>query len=171
MDFVMGLPTTFHKNNVVWVIMDRLTKSAHFIPIRMDFSLAKLTKLYIKEIMRLQGVPSNIVSNRDPRFTSRFWISLHKALGTRLDLNTAIIPKLMGNLIGPYRPWRTCFVVVSLTSEVTGMITFLWWILLTIIATRLALTWHHMRLYMGDPTGHRYVGQKKRSMSPWVLSL
>ena len=70
MDFVTGLPTTFHKNNVVWVIVDRLTKSAHFIPIRMDFSLAKLTKLYIKEIVRLHGVPSSIMSDRDPRFTS-----------------------------------------------------------------------------------------------------
>ena len=96
MDFVTRLPTTFHKNNVVWVIVDRLTKSAHFIPIRMDFSLAKLTKMYIKEIVRLHGVPSSIVYDKDPRFTSRFRISLQKALGTRLDLSTAHHPQTDG---------------------------------------------------------------------------
>ena len=66
MDFVTGLPTSFHKNNVIWVIMDTLTKMAHFIPIHMDFLLAKLTKLYFREVGRLHGVPFSIVSDRDP---------------------------------------------------------------------------------------------------------
>ena len=66
MDFVMGLPTTFHKNNAIWVIMDRLIETAHFIPIWMDFSLAKLTKLYIREVVTLHGVPFSIISDRDP---------------------------------------------------------------------------------------------------------
>ena len=68
MDFVTGLPTTFNKNNAIWVMIDRLTKSAHFIPIRTDFSLAKLTKLYIRDIVKLHGVPTRIVLDRDPRF-------------------------------------------------------------------------------------------------------
>ena len=70
MDFVTGLSTSFHKNNAIWVTMDRLTKMAHFIPIRIDFSLSKLTKLYIREVVRLHRVPSSIVSDRDPQFTS-----------------------------------------------------------------------------------------------------
>ena len=89
MHFVTGLPMTFRKNNAIYVIMDMLTKTSHFIPIWMNFSLAKLTKLYIREVVRLHGVPSSIISNRDPQFTSQFWISLQKALGMRLDLRTA----------------------------------------------------------------------------------
>ncbi|KAA3453458.1 reverse transcriptase [Gossypium australe] len=74
------------------VIVDRLTKSAHFIPVRVDYSLQKLARLYIAEIVRLHGVPVSIISDRDPRVTSRFWKSLHQALGTRLDFSTAFHP-------------------------------------------------------------------------------
>jgi len=76
MDFVMGLPRTQKSHDAIWVIIDRLTKSAHFLPIRMEYSLERLAKLYIDEIVRLHGVPISIVSDRDPRFTSRFWGSL-----------------------------------------------------------------------------------------------
>ena len=73
--------------------MDRLTKSAHFIPIKIRYSLERLALLYVTEIVRLHGVPSSIVSDRDPRFTSRFWESLHKALGTKLRLRSAYHPQ------------------------------------------------------------------------------
>ncbi|KAA3490754.1 DNA/RNA polymerases superfamily protein [Gossypium australe] len=96
MDFVSGLPLTASKKDAVWVIVDRLTKSAHFIPVRMDFSLQKLAKLYVSEIVRLHGVPTSIISDRDPRFTSRFWKALHQALGTRLDFSTAFHPQSDG---------------------------------------------------------------------------
>ena len=69
MDFIIGLSMTFNKNNTIWVILDRLTKSTHFIPVRTDFYLAKFTKLYIREIVKLHKVPVSIVSDRDPRFT------------------------------------------------------------------------------------------------------
>ena len=61
MDFMMGLPTTQRKNNPVWVIVDQMTKSAHFLPIKSDFSLSKLGRLYINNIVRLHRVPSSIV--------------------------------------------------------------------------------------------------------------
>ena len=96
MDFVTGLPMTFNKNNAIWVIVDRLTKSAHFIPVRTDFSLEKLTKLYIRDIVKLHGVPVSIISDRDPRFTSWHWVSLQKALGMRLDLSTTHHPQTDG---------------------------------------------------------------------------
>ena len=96
MDFVTGLPTMFNKNNAIWVIVDHLTKSAYFIPVKTDFSLEKLTKFYIRDIVKLHGVPMSIVSNRDPRFSSRFWVSLQKALGTRLDLSTVHHPQTDG---------------------------------------------------------------------------
>ncbi|RVX07100.1 Transposon Ty3-I Gag-Pol polyprotein [Vitis vinifera] len=81
MDFVTGLPRTLEGNNVIWVIVDQLTKSAHFLPMKVNFSMDRLASLYIKEIVRMHGVPISIVSDRDPRFTSRFWHSLQKALG------------------------------------------------------------------------------------------
>ena len=73
MDFVVGLPLTGREHDSVWVVVDRLTKSAHFLPVRTYYSLDKLAKPYIKGIVRLHGIPISIISNRDLRFTSRFW--------------------------------------------------------------------------------------------------
>ena len=81
MDFVVGLPLTGRKHDSVWVLVDRLTKSAHFLPVRTDYSLDKLVELYIKEIVRLHGIPISIISDRDPRFTSRFWGKIARGHG------------------------------------------------------------------------------------------
>ena len=89
MDFVSGLPLTQKKHDSVWVIIDRLIKSAQFIPIRIDYSMDRLVELYVDEIVRLHGVPLSIVSDQDPRFTSRFWNELQSALGTRLNFSIA----------------------------------------------------------------------------------
>ena len=96
MDFVVGLPLTGRRYDLVWVIVDRLTKSAHFLPVRTDYSLDKLAELYIKEIVRLHGIHISIISDRDPRFTSRFWGKLQEALGTRLNFSTAFHPQTDG---------------------------------------------------------------------------
>ena len=69
MDFVSGFPLTQQKHDSVWVIVDKLTKSTYFIPVRMDYSMDRLAELYMKEIVRLHGVPLSIVSNRYPCFT------------------------------------------------------------------------------------------------------
>ena len=96
MDFVSGFPLTQQKHDYVWVIVDRLTKSAHFIPVRIDYSMDRLAELYVDEIVRLHGVPLFIVSDRDPRFTSRFWKELQSALGTKLNFSTAFHPQTDG---------------------------------------------------------------------------
>ncbi|KAI4321445.1 hypothetical protein MLD38_034825 [Melastoma candidum] len=96
MDFVTNLPRTVQGFDSVWVIVDRLTKSAHFIPISVTYSVAKLAKLYVKEVIRLHGVPSVIVSDRDARFTSRFWSNIQRSLGTRLNMSTAFHPQTDG---------------------------------------------------------------------------
>ena len=88
MDFVTGLPRTRRQHDAIWVIVDRLTKSTHFHPVINDDLLDKLAQLYVEEIVRLHGVPISIVSDRDPRFTSRFWSSLQDAMGTRLRFST-----------------------------------------------------------------------------------
>ncbi|KAG8491234.1 hypothetical protein CXB51_014388 [Gossypium anomalum] len=91
-----GLPLSLRKKDAIWVIVDCLTKSTHFIPIQTDYSLEKLAELYVTEIVRLHGVPLSIISDRDPRFTSRFWGKLHEALGTRLHFNTSFHPQSDG---------------------------------------------------------------------------
>jgi len=89
MDFVVSLPTTPTGSNAVWVIVDRLTKVARFIPMKTTWSMEKMAEAYTREIVRLHGVPKDIVSERDPRFLSRFWKSLQEAFGTKLNLSTA----------------------------------------------------------------------------------
>ncbi|GKE65390.1 putative reverse transcriptase domain-containing protein [Tanacetum coccineum] len=93
MDFVTKLPKTSNGHDTIWVIVDRLTKSAHFIPTRETDSMETLTRLYIKEIVSRHGVPISIISDRDSHFTSRFWQSLQSALGTQLDMSTAYHPE------------------------------------------------------------------------------
>ena len=96
MDFVSGLPLTQRKHDYVWVIVDRLTKLAHFIPIGIDYSLDRLAELYVDEIVQLHGVSLSIVSDRDLRFTSRFWKELQLALGTQLNFSTTFHPQTDG---------------------------------------------------------------------------
>ncbi|KAI3507701.1 hypothetical protein L1887_22692 [Cichorium endivia] len=96
MDFITKLPKTTGGHDTIWVIVDRLTKSAHFLPIKETDRMEKLTRVYLKEIVKLHGVPISIISDRDSRFTSRFWQSLQKAMGTRLDMSTAYHPQTDG---------------------------------------------------------------------------
>ncbi|KAI3819911.1 hypothetical protein L1987_13764 [Smallanthus sonchifolius] len=96
MDFITKLPRTPTGCDTIWVIVDRLTKSAHFLAIKETDKMDKLTRIYLKEVVSRQGVPISIISDRDARFTSRFWQSLHKALGTRLDMSTAYHPQTDG---------------------------------------------------------------------------
>jgi hypothetical protein len=96
MDFVVGLPRTTSGYDAIWVIVDRLTKSAHFLPIKVKYAPEKLAEIYLQEIVRLHGVPKSIVSDRDPRFTSRFWKRLQESLGTRLNFSTAFHPQTDG---------------------------------------------------------------------------
>ncbi|GJR55090.1 putative reverse transcriptase domain-containing protein [Tanacetum coccineum] len=96
MDFVTKLPKTAAGQDTIWVIVDRLTKSAHFLPMREDDTLEKLTRQYLKEVVSRHGVPVSIISDRDGRFTSHFWKSLNKALGTRLDMSTTYHPETDG---------------------------------------------------------------------------
>ena len=98
MDFLIGLPKTPKGNDVIWVIVDRLTKSTYFLLIRWGCTLEQLAEKYIAEIIRLHGIPVSIVSDRDSRFTSRFWESLQKVLGTKLHFSTAFHPQTDGQL-------------------------------------------------------------------------
>ena len=92
MDFVTHLPRTSRGHDAVWVIVDRLTKLAHFLAVRMTFTLEEFCRLYIREIVQLHGVLISIGSDWDPRFTARFWKSFQRAMGTQLMMSTAFHP-------------------------------------------------------------------------------
>ncbi|CAA7048379.1 unnamed protein product [Microthlaspi erraticum] len=91
MDFVVGLP--FEDFRCYWVIVDRLTKSAHFLAIKKTDGAAVLARKFVREIVRLHGVPASIVSDRDPRFTSEFWRAFQAEMGTKVHLSTAYHPQ------------------------------------------------------------------------------
>ncbi|GKD29042.1 putative reverse transcriptase domain-containing protein [Tanacetum coccineum] len=96
MDFVTKLPKTTSGQDIIWVIVDRLTKSAHFLPMKETDTMEKLTRQYLKEVVSRHGVPVLIISDRDSKFISYFWKSLNEALGTQLDMSTAYHPQTDG---------------------------------------------------------------------------
>ncbi|GJQ94645.1 putative reverse transcriptase domain-containing protein [Tanacetum coccineum] len=96
MDFVTKLPKSSQGYDTIWVIVDRLTKSAIFVPMRETDPLEKLARMYLKEVVTRHGIPVSIICDRDPRFASNFWRSLQKALGTNLDMSTAYHPQTDG---------------------------------------------------------------------------
>ncbi|GKE85230.1 putative reverse transcriptase domain-containing protein, partial [Tanacetum coccineum] len=95
-DFVTKLLRTQSGNDTIWVIIDRLTKSAHFLPMRETDPMEKLARLYLKEVVTRHGIPVSIICDRDPRFTSNFWRLFQKAMGTQLDMRTAYHPETDG---------------------------------------------------------------------------
>ncbi|KAJ0476778.1 putative nucleotidyltransferase, Ribonuclease H [Helianthus annuus] len=96
MDLVTKLPKTRKGHDAIWVIVDRLTKSAHFLPIRETYSSERMAKIYVNEIISRHGVPVSIVSDRDTRFTSRYWQGFHESMGTKLLFSTAYHPQTDG---------------------------------------------------------------------------
>jgi hypothetical protein len=96
MDFIVGLPRSQKGHDSIWVIVDRLTKVAHFILVKIAYTTSKLVDLYIDNILRLHGAPKTIVSDRGPQFIAKFWKSFHEAMGTTLDYITTFHPQTDG---------------------------------------------------------------------------
>jgi hypothetical protein len=96
MDFIVGLPTTQSSYDSIWVIVDRFSKVAHFIPIKTMYKGAKLAELYIARIVCLHGVSKKIVSDRGTQLTLRFWEKLHEAMDTKLNFSSAYHPQTDG---------------------------------------------------------------------------
>ena len=93
MNFISGLPCTLSSYDAIWVIIDILIKTTHFLPIKKMYSTNKLARLYVNRIVCLHGVLVSIVSDRGATFTSVFWQELHKGLCTRLNFSTAFHPQ------------------------------------------------------------------------------
>ena len=96
MDFIVGLPLTSKSHNSVWVIVDRLTKTAHFIAVKTTYSAKDYAEIYLDHIVRLHGVPKTIISDGGTQFVARFWEQLHKSLGTKLICSSAYHPQTDG---------------------------------------------------------------------------
>ncbi|GKC71914.1 putative reverse transcriptase domain-containing protein [Tanacetum coccineum] len=96
MDFFTKLSRTQSGNDTKWVIVDRLTKSTHFLPMRETYFMDKLARLYLKEVVTRHGIPVSIICDHDPRFALNFWRSFQKDMGTQLDMSTAYHPQTDG---------------------------------------------------------------------------
>jgi hypothetical protein len=98
MDFIAGLPRTQDGYDTIWVIVDRLTNVAHFIPVKTTYSDAKLAVLYMSRIMCLNGVPNKIMLDRGSQFTSMFWEKLHESIDTKLNFSSAYHLRIDGQI-------------------------------------------------------------------------
>jgi hypothetical protein len=92
MNFIMDLPRTSHGYNSIWVIMDRLTKSAHFLPVATTYRVGQYAELYISHLVRYHGIPKTIIFDGGPIFIAHFWEQLHECLGTHLIKSSAYHP-------------------------------------------------------------------------------
>jgi hypothetical protein len=98
MDFIVGLPLTVRKFNSIWVIVDRLTKSSHFIPMNTNYNVQKCAEIYVARVLCLHGVPKMIISDRGSQFIAHFWEQLHSSLGTHLIHSSAYHPLMDGQI-------------------------------------------------------------------------
>ncbi|MCO5592257.1 hypothetical protein L7F22_046255 [Adiantum nelumboides] len=96
MDFIFGLPKSIHGNTGIWTIVDRFSKQAHFIPVKKTIKAHQMATLFISQVFKYHGLPTSIVSDRDPRMTSNFWKGLFENLGTRLNFSSAYHPQTDG---------------------------------------------------------------------------
>jgi hypothetical protein len=96
MDFIMGIPTTAHKFDLIWVIVDRLSKSAHFIPVNTNYRVQKYVEIYIAHVLCLHGVPKMIISDRGSQFVARYWEQLFASLETHLIHSSTYHPQTDG---------------------------------------------------------------------------
>ena len=162
-------PRTPQGHDAVWVIVDRLTKSTHFLAVQMTFTLERFYRLYIREIVWLHRVPVSIVSDRDPRFMVHFWRSFQKAMGTRLTMSTTFHPQTDGQLE------RTIQVLEDMLRACVLDHKGSWEEQLPLVefaynkVTSRVYRWHHMRHCMRGHADHRYVGPRWERAPSLVL--
>jgi hypothetical protein len=150
MDFVVGLPRTPKGNDSVWVIVDRLTKVAHFVPVKTRYATEKLAELYVEHILRLHGAPRSIISDRGPQFVAKFWQSFHKLMGTTLNYSTAFHPQTVGRPRELTRFWRTCYEHVHSPMAPIGRAVCRLQSSFTTTAFKQVFGWHTLRPFTGE---------------------
>ena len=96
LDFITGFPRNQNQNDSIMVVVDKLSKETHFIPVKTSYKAANIADIFLKQIFRLHGVPKVIISDRDPKFIGNFWNSLFKGLNTTLNFSTSFHPQTDG---------------------------------------------------------------------------
>ncbi|KAI3692763.1 hypothetical protein L6452_32585 [Arctium lappa] len=161
MDFITKLPKTLRGHDTIWVVVDRLTKSAYFLAMIETLPMDKLAKLYIDEVVLRHGVPLSIISDRDSRFTSNFWEGLQKDLGTRVNLSTTYHPQTDGQSERTIKTLehmlRSC--VIDFGGNWDSHLP--WWSLPTTIDTIRVLEWHRSKPSMLGSVELPCVGSKR----------
>ena len=153
MDFVVGLPRTVKGCDSIWIIVDCLTKSTHFLPVDTRYSAKKYAKLYFDRIVTLHGVPLTIVSDRGSVFVSHFCEQLQKCLGTSLLRSLAYHPQTDGQ-----------------TERVNQVLKDMLRACAISLATKKASAWHHLKLYMEEGVGHHATRLKWETMGTLGLN-
>jgi transposase InsO family protein len=98
MDFIVGLPNTSRHHDSIWVIVDKLTKTTHFIPVHSTLLVERYVEIYIDQVVRLRGIPKTIISDRGAQFVARFWEQLQESIGTKLIRSYAYHPQIDGQI-------------------------------------------------------------------------
>nr|GEU50525.1 hypothetical protein [Tanacetum cinerariifolium] len=174
MDFVSKLPRTPSGYDSIWVIVDCLTKSTYFLSMKKTDGIEKLAQLYLKEIVCRHGVHVLIISDRDSLFTSRFWETLQKALGTQLNLSIAYHLETDGQTKRMIQTLEDMLRACVINFGIVGIDTYLWSNSLTITAIMRESRLHHSRLSMGKSVDCQSAGgvirfEKCGKLSPWYI--
>jgi hypothetical protein len=156
MDFIVGLPYNQAGYDSIWVIVDRLTKVVHFIPVKTTYSGAKLAKLYMSRIMCLHGVPKKIMSNRGSQFTSKFWEKLHESMDTKLNFSLAYHPQTDGQTERTNQILEDMLRACALSMERARTRAYHMQNFHITIAIKQVSRWPHSRHYIDDNVGHHY---------------
>jgi hypothetical protein len=170
MDFIFRLPCTQAGYDSTWVIVDRLIKVAHFIPVKTTYSGAKVAELYMSRIVCLHGVPKKIVSDRSSQFTSKFWEKLHESMDTKLNFSLAYHSQIDG------QTERTNQILEDMLRAYTLKYGKSWDKSLphadsqTTIVIKLVLKWHLLRHCMDDSVEHLYSRVRLERVSIWSRS-
>jgi transposase InsO family protein len=163
--FIVGLPRTHDGYDSIWVIVDRLTKVAHFIPVQTTYTGAKLAELYMSRIVCLHGVPKKIVSGRGTQFTSRFWEKLHESMDTKLNFSSAYHPQTNGQTERTNQIMEDMLRACALKMEVAGIRVFPMLSSLTTTTITLVSRWHPLRHFMEESVEHLCIGAKQERVS------
>jgi transposase InsO family protein len=161
MDFIVGLPRTRDGYDSIWVIVGRLTKVAHFIPIKTTYTGAKLAELYMSRIVCLHGVPKKIVSDRGTQFTSRFWEKLHESMDTKLNFSSAYHPQTDGQTERTNQILEDMLRACALKHGGSWDKSCHTQSLPTITTTKPALRWLLLKPYRGESAEHHYTGVRQ----------
>jgi hypothetical protein len=167
MNFIIGLPRTPIGYDSIWVIVDRLTKVAHFIPVKTTYKWSQLAELYMARIVSLHGVAKKIILDRGSQFTPRFWKSFHENTDLKLNFSLAIV-RLMDKLKGLIKHWKICWELVPLSMKEVGIKVYLMLSSHIIIVTRPVWRCHHLRLCMAGNAGLLYIGSDWRKAVLWT---